>query len=179
MTEAEFKNKTTTQKTNWIAFKCSECNSLSALDAKYPDGRTCPICGGGPLIPLGYSNSKSKHIQHEADEQRALFDWVAFARARYPDIDLIYHIPNGGSRNKIEAANLKHQGVRPGVPDLCLPVARGGYHGLYIELKSGNNKPTQKQTEWIQALRLQGYAAEVCHGWEQAAKTIIDYITSK
>lgn len=175
----EFKNKITSKKTNWIAFKCSACNSLSALDAKRPDGRTCSVCGGGPLIPLGYFDPKPKHIQHEANEQKALFDWVAFARAQHPEIDLIYHIPNGGSRNKIEAANLKRQGVRPGVPDLCLPVARGVYHGLYIELKAGSNRPTKTQIKWIQALKAQGYAVEVCYGWEHAAKTIIDYLKTQ
>ena len=130
-------------------------------------------------IPTKYFNPKPKHIQHEANEQKALFDWVAFARAQHPEIDLIYHIPNGGSRNKIEAANLKRQGVRPGVPDLCLPVARGVYHGLYIELKAGSNKPTKTQIKWIQALKTQGYAVEVCYGWEHAAKTIIDYLKTQ
>lgn len=48
--------------------------------------------------------------QFEADEQRKLFQWVAFIRAEHPEADMMFHIPNGGSRNKIEAANLKKQG---------------------------------------------------------------------
>lgn len=83
-------------------------------------------------------------MQHEAAEQTKLFNWIAFARAATPELDMLYHIPNGGSRNKREAANLKRQGVRAGVPDLCLPVARGDYHGLYIELKYGKNTATKK-----------------------------------
>lgn len=43
--------------------------------------------------------------QYEADEQRKLFEWIAFVRTKYPDADLMFHIPNGGSRNKREAAN--------------------------------------------------------------------------
>lgn len=85
----------------------------------------------------------NNHIQHEANEQEALFRWAAFVRGRFPEIDLLYHIPNGGSRNRLEAANLKRQGVKAGVPDLCLPVASGKYHGLYIELKYGKNKPSE------------------------------------
>mgnify|MGYP004433785991 CR=1 FL=1 len=42
-------------------------------------------------------------------------------------------------RDARTAANLKRQGVKAGVPDLHLPVARGGYNGLYIELKVGSN----------------------------------------
>lgn len=53
-------------------------------------------------------------IQHEANEQEALFRWAAFVRGRFPEIDLLYHVPNGGSRNRLEAANLKRQGVKAG-----------------------------------------------------------------
>ncbi len=119
------------------------------------------------------------HIQHEANEQEALFRWAAFIRGKYPEIDLLYHIPNGGSRHRIEAANLKRQGVKAGVPDLCLPVARGGFHGLYIEMKYGKNKPSDLQKHWITELQKQGYACKVCYGWEQAAEVIKNYLEMK
>lgn len=118
-------------------------------------------------------------IQHEANEQEALFRWAAFVRGRFPEIDLLYHIPNGGSRNRIEAANLKRQGVKAGVPDLCLPVARGGFHGLYIEMKAGKNTTTDKQDEWLSALQCQGYAVAVCYGWERAAEVITKYLEGR
>ena len=76
-------------------------------------------------------------IQHEANEQIKLFRWASFATAKYPCLTLLHHIPNGGSRNQLEARNLKLQGVKSGVPDICLPVPRGKYHGLYIEMKYG------------------------------------------
>ena len=117
-----------------------------------------------------------KPIQHEAMEQETLFEWADAMCVAYPELRLLYHIPNGGSRNPIEAANLKRQGVKAGVPDLCLPVARGKYHGLYIELKYGKNKPSEKQTEWLRALSEQGYAVKVCYGWEQAAKALKKYL---
>ena len=121
----------------------------------------------------------AQNIQHEADEQIKLFNWIAFMRVPYPALDMLYHIPNGGSRNTKEAAHLKHQGVRAGVPDLCLPVPSGKYHGLYIELKYGKNKPTDKQKEWIVKLRKQGYCAEVCYGWLEASDTICKYLNIK
>lgn len=127
-------------------------------------------------IPKTSANPKRKPVQHEADEQIALFRWVSFYRATCPEVDLLYHIPNGGSRHPKEGANLKRQGVRAGVPDLCLPVARQGFHGLYIELKYGKNKPTAEQNGWMYALRRQGYAAEVCYGWQEAMELITKYL---
>ena len=119
------------------------------------------------------------NAQHECKEQEALFEWAGRVSGKYPELKLLYHIPNGGQRNIAEAANLKRQGVKAGVPDLCLPVARGKYHGLYIELKYGKNKPTDKQYEWLTALQNQGYAAVVCYGWNHAAKTITNYLNLK
>lgn len=112
----------------------------------------------------------------EAVEQTQLFLWASWQSGLYPELNMLYHIPNGGSRNKIEAANLKKQGVKSGVPDLCLPVARKEYHGLYIEMKVGKNKPSDNQKRWISDLNEQGYRAEVCYGWEEAAKVISDYL---
>ena len=112
----------------------------------------------------------------ESNEQQALFQWVEYAKSRYPELDLLYHIPNGGKRDKLEAARLKREGVKAGVPDLCLPIARGGFHGLYIELKAGKNTATPLQRQWITALNREGYAAAVCTGWEQAAEVIGDYL---
>lgn len=75
-------------------------------------------------------------------------------------------------------ADWEREGVKAGVPDLCLPVARGQYHGLYIELKrQRGGRTSDHQSEWLDALSAQGYKAALCYGWEQAAKTIIEYLT--
>ena len=76
-----------------------------------------------------------KKVQYEAQGQEALFTWAKMQESRYPELSLMYAIPNGGSRHVIEAANLKRQGVKAGVFDVCLPVAKGVYHGMYLELK--------------------------------------------
>jgi hypothetical protein len=55
--------------------------------------------------------------------------------AKIPDVYLHGRVPNDGLRPTVTAARLTTEGVRRGVPDICLPVARGGYHGVYIELK--------------------------------------------
>ena len=61
-------------------------------------------------------------------------------------------------------------------PDLCLPVARGKYHGLYIELKAGKNKPTEKQKEWLKNLEKQGHKTAVAYSYEAAADIILNYL---
>ena len=122
--------------------------------------------------------SRKKPAAPEAHEQTALFRWIEDAAVhQYPELALLYHIPNGGKRNKTEAAHLKQQGVKAGVPDLCLPVARGKWHGLYIEMKVGDNRPTENQENWIHQLREQGYVAEVCYGFRQAAEILVNYLT--
>lgn len=112
----------------------------------------------------------------EAQEQATLFHWAELQSHKYPALRLMYHIPNGGSRNKLEAYHLQQQGVKAGVPDICLPVPSGAYHGLYIEMKVGRNKPSPAQTAWLAALEAVGNKAVVCYGWQQAAETIKEYL---
>ena len=115
-------------------------------------------------------------VPTEAQEQMTLFSWAAMQSGKYPELNLLYHVPNGGSRHKAEAGRLRAEGVKAGVPDLCLPVARGQYHGLYIELKAGKNTTTKKQKEWLEYLRQQGYYTAVCYGWQPAAQLIEQYL---
>ena len=113
----------------------------------------------------------------ESAEQIALFQWAAWNERAMPELELLHHIPNGGQRNKATAARLRAEGVKAGVPDLCLPVSRGGYHGLYIELKrTRGSTTTDGQEKWIAALEREGYKAVVCYGWEAAAKVISEYL---
>lgn len=116
---------------------------------------------------------------HENVEQACLFRWANFYSGKYPELDLMYHIPNGGKRDKGTAKRLKAEGVKSGVPDICLPVARSNYHGLYIELKVNKNKPTETQERWLTNLSKQDYHTAVCYGWEEASKTILKYLESR
>jgi hypothetical protein len=81
-------------------------------------------------------------ISSEHDEQVNLFHWADIMSPQYPELALLHAIPNGGKRNINVARKLKEEGQKAGVPDICLPVPRGEYHGLYIEMKYGRNKPT-------------------------------------
>jgi hypothetical protein len=59
---------------------------------------------------------------------------------------------------------------------MSLPVARGGYHGLYIELKTGKGRTSESQDWWIDKLTIEGYKAVVCRGWEAAKDMIEEYL---
>lgn len=111
----------------------------------------------------------------EHDEQVALFEWAALQAQVYPGLDLMFAIPNGGLRNIKVAIKMKAEGLKPGVPDIFLPVAMGGYHGLFIEMKYKSNKPRENQVAYIDALSTQGYCTAVCWGCADAIETIVDY----
>ena len=122
-------------------------------------------------------NKKENFYPTEGEEQATLFSWAAMKSVKHPELRLLFHIPNGGKRGKVEAARFKAEGVKPGVPDLFLPVARGGRHGLFIEMKrqkGGRLSPDQRA--WLDALRAQGYAAYVAYGWKDAAALIEKYL---
>jgi hypothetical protein len=87
----------------------------------------------------------------------------------------IVHIPNEGKRSLSYAARMKRMGLRSGFPDLLVPLARGGYHGLFIEMKYGKNKTTKEQKEWLERLSAEGYACAVCYNAAEAIKTIESY----
>lgn len=84
-------------------------------------------------------------LDDESGHQEALFSWAAYRTGLMPELQYMYHVPNGGKRDAATAVALKRQGVKAGVPDIMLPAARAGYHGLYIELKAGKNTTTKKQ----------------------------------
>ena len=112
----------------------------------------------------------------ESTEQQALFEWAEFAAKKTPELKLLFAVPNGGKRDKVTGAILKREGVKSGVPDICLPVPCGEFHGLYIEMKVGKNKPTENQSWWIEQLQKQGYRVDVCYSWGEAVKVIAGYM---
>lgn len=115
----------------------------------------------------------------EDGHQLALMCWCADNFEKYPELKRLIHIPNGGSRNKAEAAKLKAMGVKSGFPDLFLPLHRDGWSGLMIELKKPKGGiESNEQQEWIKFLRNENYNAHFCYGWEQARDMLITYLES-
>lgn len=118
----------------------------------------------------------SENGMTEAEEQTELFSWIRLFEPQFPVLGLIYHTPNGEKRDKATAGRLKAMGVRAGVPDICVPVARHNRHGLYIEMKVGTNKPTEVQKKFMRLLMSEGYAVRVAYSHEQAREMIVNYL---
>lgn len=107
----------------------------------------------------------------EDEEQKALVKWMTLKNI------LFYHIPNGGYRSKSEAARFKALGVQAGVPDICIPMPKKGYSGLYIELKRRKGgKLSEEQVVWLSLLGACNYQAVVAYGWDEAREYIEEYL---
>ena len=101
---------------------------------------------------------------------------VSYFRLRYPK-DLIYAIPSGGQRNVIVAAKLKAEGVLSGVPDLCIPIAKKCFNGIYIELKNGKaGKVSENQKTILDKLQSEGYRCEVCRSFDEFKNVVDNYM---
>lgn len=106
----------------------------------------------------------------EAQEQTALVEWC----------DLMHipavHIANEGKRTLANGRELARMGLRRGFPDLFIPAARKGFHGLFIELKRvKGGRVTEHQQKWIDTLNNRGYLAIVCYGADEAIAEIKNY----
>ncbi len=115
-------------------------------------------------------------LRSEDTEQINVIQWARWQQERHPELKLLHHCPNGGSRNKAEAVKLKQMGVVAGIPDLHLPVPKGIYSGLYIELKYDRGTLQESQKEVLRELAEVGNYCAVCYGAEEAIKIIEEYI---
>jgi hypothetical protein len=127
------------------------------------------------LAKLGVRR-RAKPRELERAHQVALIKWVRTVRDIYPVLKLLYAIPNGGKRNLRVARKLKAEGVLVGVADLCLPAARRGYHGLYLEMKSEEGVATEEQKEFLRGVSGEGYCAVIAQGVDEAQATLEWYI---
>ena len=108
--------------------------------------------------------------------QKSLVKWANIMRLNHPELDMLFAIPNGGWRAKASAAKIKAEGAKAGVPDLFLAVARHGYNGLFIELKSESGILSANQKLWIDKLKAQGYLCAVPFGLDEAIGVFESYL---
>ena len=115
-------------------------------------------------------------LKSEDTEQITVIQWARLQENTYPELKWLHHCPNGGSRNRNEAVKLKQMGVKSGVSDLCLPIPRGIYCGLYIEMKygAGRQQPTQK--EFLSDMATAGHFVATCYSANSAIEVIKEYI---
>jgi hypothetical protein len=119
----------------------------------------------------------------EHGEQAALFCWAAQHRNLYPTLKWMFAIPNGGGRSMAQGSQLKAEGVKGGVADVCWPQPNKRhselmFHGLYIEMKRVDGVPSDVSADQLAFgahVTLQGYAWYVAFGWQQAVSIIQHY----
>jgi hypothetical protein len=126
------------------------------------------------------SRTKSKRPENQAfgkgrprpdrgGEARIQGAILQFIRTVAPDV-LTFHIPNGGLRDKREAAKLRWQGVTAGIPDLCLlaPVHRV----FFIEVKTATGRLSSDQLDihgWLTTL---GIPCAVCRSIDDCRRAL-------
>ena len=113
------------------------------------------------------------NIGPEAIMQMQLFDWI---RSR-PDIEpYAFHIGNERKCTPQQGSILKRSGVKAGVWDNFIAIPRNNYHGLFVELKAGKNKLSDKQITFGDAVGMQMYKCVVAWSYEDARRAIEDYL---
>ncbi|WP_261375743.1 VRR-NUC domain-containing protein [Yersinia frederiksenii] len=135
----------------------------------------------GTAAKLEVRNRKVRKVNHqpETEEQAALIEWADKTVIDGICIgDYLIHIPNEGKRGPKAARDAKRLGLRKGVPDLFLALPRGGYAGLWIEMKALNGKPTLDQNQWLNKMNEIGYLATIKFSCVEAMKTITEYINN-
>lgn len=102
---------------------------------------------------------------------------IRYFDVQYPELfPLLYAIPNGGKRGIITAKIMKAEGVRRGVADLKLAIAKGGYHGLYIEVKTDEGRQNPEQKAFQRAVQMQGYCYRVVRSLDEFIALVKDYL---
>jgi hypothetical protein len=133
---------------------------------------------------------------YETDVQATVIDWAHGYGHKLDGIDMLFSIPNGallGSRphkctncgvwcngdynHFALAAKLKKEGLKEGVSDLFLSVARHGFHGFYLETKRRTRgRLSDEQESFGIRAQEEGYKFAVYENYAHAIKLIEEYL---
>ena len=127
---------------------------------------------------LLYNQPKEKqhHDNEEARIQSEFFRLVPLFFPKLPD-RLLFAVPNGGSRHKIEAANMKKQGVKRGVADVILQIPKKGFASLCLEFKTSKGRQSKEQEEYQRQVEMAGSKYVVVRSVEQGINELKKYLT--
>jgi len=118
-----------------------------------------------------------KRVPSEHDEQAVILAWARAMRGQYPELALLFAVPNGARTSYSQAKRLKAEGMQAGVPDLCLPVARKGWHAMYLEVKrQKGGRVSEMQRWWGERLRQEGNFVVVVRGAERGIHYLKRYL---
>jgi len=116
-----------------------------------------------------------RHIEH--DEQVQFFIYMRILEnSGLSEAGMAFAVPNGVRVASIRTARQAvYEGLRKGVPDILVPVARGKKHGLAIEMKRPPNRSTAEQKEWQKKFRERGWEVVEGHSAQHALRAFVEY----
>lgn len=122
------------------------------------------------------TRAKPRDLEYQI--QVSIFQWISFHEKKYKGLDLAYSTASGlklpiGSIVKAHKVGI----IKKGLPDIVIPVSRKGFHGLYIELKTDEGKPTKEQVEFVKRLNEEGYLACFSYGFKETISKLEYYFT--
>ena len=119
---------------------------------------------------------RKQRNNEEHQHQAAFFAILKNNEFRYPFLEFIFAVPNAAKRNKQTAGILIAEGLKAGVPDVVIPMARRGFHGAYIENKAGKNTLTASQIKYRDFLISETYYFKSCYSVDEQISTLEWYL---
>jgi len=151
---------------------CIRCHKETKSVLDTPDGTICFPCYSESKNPL-----KAKRIisHEEADIQADFFSKLNLFFPTLPD-KLCFSVPNGGSRHKLEAINMKRQGVKSGISDVIILIPKKGYASLCLEFKTEKGKQSDEQKEFQRQAEMCGNKYVVVRNVATAIGIVKEYL---
>lgn len=137
------------------------------------------LAGKSSSVPKAKKSAKvEEFIPKEHYEQCLVISWARLNEAEFPALKWLYAVPNGQAKfSPALQAYYKAEGLKSGVSDLCLPHARGSFHGFYLELKRvKGGKVSDNQKAFIDFVKAENYFVEVANGHEEGIKFLKHYL---
>ena len=132
-----------------------------------------PLPSKSELQPEDTVPIKREEARHQARLVAALRRcWSKIADVSKQPI--VFHVPNGGSRDAREASNLKVQGVLPGVPDLCIVLPYNQM--IWIEMKAKQGRVSLSQTDLHGHFGALGHTVITAYSAEQALDSLTEVL---
>ena len=150
--------------------KCIACSKETVSTIKGKDGLYCYDC-----YTTKKEAPKKKRNNEEAEIQSEFFNQVDLFFPFIPE-KLLFSVPNGGSRHKIEAINLKRQGVKAGVADVLLLIPKKGFASLCMEFKTKTGKQSQHQKDFQKQAEMCGSKYVIVRSVKQAIDEMKKYL---
>jgi len=141
--------------------------------------------GGEPGFKAPSRKRKNAHPEHDA--QCLVVEWARLNETKWPELKLLFAVPNGARVAMRTAVKLKREGMKAGVPDLWLPVPKligwqgdaDRYAGLVIEMKAERGRVSPEQFGWLVALKERGWWTAVCRSAEEAIEVLTTYVNGR